>query len=163
MFVSQFSFFTKAIMSSELGISNNKYVHELVEMSYAVYDRAPQVNKNVLKLLRDYISGDEITKRHLNTKYFYQHLGIENIPYINLEQNTSPYVIPYFIKSDCQGNLIVNELEKINIKTGIYRFDINQNMLSPEFIKVVWIPVHGDIDKCKERIVEIIKRFENEK
>jgi hypothetical protein len=53
---------------------------------------------------------------------------------------------------------IKNKLLASGIWTDLYHFDVNRNMLNPEFRRSVWIPNHQGINiNAMEKICNLIK------
>jgi hypothetical protein len=67
---------------------------------------------------------------------------------LETDSDVVPFVVPYF---DTVKNLemVVSALSVIDVETDIYHFDIQRNMLEPEYRKCVPIPVHQGIDRSR--------------
>ncbi len=63
-------------------------------------------------------------------------------------KGVTPYVIPIRFDEN-KMSLLVNELEKIGIRTSINHFDFNRCLLEPDFRKTVLIPCHSEISDSR--------------
>ncbi len=132
-----------------------KYANFLLGMSYALYGNALKPSclaKNLLKIK----IKNEIEIRQKRYLYFWEqtkNLGICD----HLEkEGITPYVIPIRCP-ESKSDALVGALKEKGITTGIYRFDINRNLLAPQFVPVVWIPCHGGIsDNEFEAITSLV-------
>lgn len=100
----------------------------------------------------------EIDLRQKRFQYFLEktkHLGIcEHLP----TKGVTPYVIP-IIPQSSRIERVVQGLLDHKIKTAIYQFDVNRNMLDPNFVPCVWVPVHGGMsDNQFDLIIETVKK-----
>jgi len=150
-FISALSLFFK-ILTEKISMKFVKYV----EMSYAVYDRNTKINKVSLNLLQSELLKKAIEKRRKN--YFFLLDYFKNYNFFqNLERDALPYVAPLITDED-KLNKISKSLNTAGIKTGIYHFDINRNLLNPKFVKCLWVPVHQGLTfDNMNRICEVIK------
>ena len=68
-----------------------------------------------------------------------------------------PWVFPLFLKRRYR-DLVVKSLIENDIESGVYHFDINRNILKPDFRKCVPIPCHQGISEDDiGRIIEIVR------
>ncbi len=74
-----------------------------------------------------------------------------------------PLLAPYIDKNRSRMALIVKDLKAMNIETGIQHFDIERNVLQPDYRECVPIPLHQNISEDKmHRICQIIDRRRKE-
>jgi len=132
-----------------------RYTTLFINMSYALYPEALKPRGLATRLFYAKID-DEIKSRQMHYQYFRSkvaHLGICD----HLEADG---VIPFVIPIRCQeakNKTLISSLREKGIITGLYHFDINRNLLSPNFVQCVWIPCHGGIpDKIFEMITETV-------
>jgi hypothetical protein len=113
----------------------------------------PSISLNIArKEIRDGAMKDRQENYHFLLDYFKDYDFFQN-----LERNIIPYVVP----------LIADEhvLQKIKAKflasgiwTDIYHFDINRNILNPNFKKCVWVPIHHGVSREKmDMICKLIR------
>ena len=142
--------------------SNNavlkKYANLFLGMSYSFYGEALKPSRLALRLFYSKIFH-EIEIRRQRYHFFRQktdHLGICD----HLEsEGVIPYVIPIRC-SESKNNRLMNSLKDMNIVTGIYHFDVNRNLLSPNFVQTVWIPCHSGIsDDVFQTVAETVLRI----
>lgn len=123
--------------------------------TYALYGEALKPSRLARNLLFSKIDK-EVQLRRKRYSYFLErtnHLGICD----HLEKDgITPYVIPIYSR-DLNNENIIKKLHERGVITGLYRFDINRNMLSPKFVPCVWVPCHSRIsDNIFSDITEII-------
>lgn len=128
-----------------------------VEMSYGVYDRNTKMNWLALNLLLNDLRRDAIAKRRNNYSFLLNYF--KRFEYFEgLENDVVPYVVPLMASEEQLGK-IGGLLCQANIKTGIYHFDVNRNLLNPKFVKCVWVPVHQGLSiNDMNRICDLIKK-----
>lgn len=149
------------LLSELSAFSKNRYFKKqagiLLNMSYAIYGDALKPGRLAKKLLFSKIEN-EVNERKNRYQYFYnqtEELGIVS----HLEkEGIAPYVIPISCPSP-KSQELVKALREMGIMTGLYNFDVNKNMLSPNFVPCIWIPCHRGIsDKVFSDIIDIVKK-----
>lgn len=134
-------------LSEEGLFSNNeifkKYASLLMNMSYSLYGDALKPGFLAERLLLAKIEP-EINLRQRRYQYFLEKMKDFGICDHLEKEGITPYIIPIRCLKDKEEE-ILKILEKINIKTGTYYFDIARNMLAPNFVPCVWVPCHGGI------------------
>jgi len=137
----------------DLALWNN-----LLAMSYALYGKGFKPSDGAIRLMNLHID-DEISsrlKRYSIYRERFAHLDIEC--YLG-RTDVAPYVIPLKLSVD-KMQLIMTSLQLAGFQTGIYRFDVNRNMLDPKFEKVLWVLVHSGIsDSLFQKQLEIIEKL----
>jgi DegT/DnrJ/EryC1/StrS aminotransferase family len=150
-FVSHFSLFAK-ILADKFPAGFIKSV----EMSYPLYDRNTKINRISLNLLKMELGMNSIVRRKQNYLLLLDYFKDYDI-FQGLEKDVVPYVVP-LIADESSLNRINIALNDHAVKTDIYHFDINRNLLNPQFKKCVWVPIHQGIDAVKmNEICGIIK------
>lgn len=128
-----------------------------LKMTYSLYGQALKGGFLGERLLARNL--DKETKiREKRYQYFLQKtetLGVcAHLP----SKGVTPYVIPIIPKSSSINKVVQALLDK-KIKTGIYHFDVNRNMLEPNFVPCVWVPCHGAISDSEfDLIIDTIKK-----
>lgn len=132
-----------------------KYAGFLLGMSYAIYGEALKPGRLAQALLTQKITK-EISVRQKRYHYFFKQTdGLGICDHLEREGIT-PYVIPIRC-AERQTEDVIKHLRARGIETGTYQFDINRNLLNPQFIKTVWIPCHGGIsDKVFNEIISLV-------
>jgi dTDP-4-amino-4,6-dideoxygalactose transaminase len=152
LFASLFSLVSK-VVSEKVSAGFNKWV----EMSYALYVRNTKINKVSFNLLKKELSINSMAERKRNYLFLLDYFKDYDI-FSGLEKDTVPYVVPLITDKNCLDKLN-KSMNKENIKTGIYHFDVNRNLLNPKFLKCVWVPVHQGINEEEMgRICFVIKK-----
>jgi hypothetical protein len=138
-----------------------KYLDYLLAMSYSLYGDALKPNRAATGLLAAK-AAKEVDVRQKRYRYFLDKMnGLGICDHLETEGIT-PYVIP-IICSETKNEKILQALKAKNVITGLYQFDINRNLLSPNFAPCVWVPCHGGISDelffdLTELIIKIIKK-----
>ncbi|NCP17217.1 hypothetical protein CO134_02600 [Candidatus Kuenenbacteria bacterium CG_4_9_14_3_um_filter_39_14] len=125
--------------------------------SYALYGQALKTSCFARRLLKQKIE-QEISLRQKRYQYFLQETESLGICQHLEREGVTPYVIP-IIPKESRMPYLLKDLISQGIKTGIYHFDLNRNLLAPKFVKSIWIPCHRDIsDQQFEGIISTIKK-----
>jgi len=132
-----------------------KYAGSLLGMSYAIYGEALKPGRLAQTLLAQKIAK-EISVRKKRYHYFLKQTdGLGICDHLEREGIT-PYVIPIHC-AERQTEDVIKYLRARGFETGAYHFDINRNLLNPQFIKTVWIPCHGGIsDEVFSEIIGLV-------
>jgi len=137
-----------------------KYASLLMSMSYSLYGEALRPSFFAQRLFRAKIDR-EIILRQKRYRYFLDKMkGLGVCDHLE-KDGVTPYVIPIHCP-ESKNEEILKALKEMNVRTGLYRFDIARNMLAPNFAPVIWVPCHGGIDdelffKIADSITKIIK------
>ena len=69
--------------------------------------------------------------------------------------------MPLIAEENQQKN-ILSQLSIIGVETSINYFDVNRDMINPDFVKCICIPVHGGINQeFRKNIVEAVFKVIN--
>jgi dTDP-4-amino-4,6-dideoxygalactose transaminase len=126
--------------------------------NYAIYDRISRIRPYALSVARSGIAHNTLARRHSNYRVLLQEFSkydfVETLP----ADGVMPWIFPLFVEDPHRGKA-VKLLTAGGIESGVYHFDVNRNMLNPDFRKCVAIPCHqGLSDNDLSMIVEIVKR-----
>ena len=107
-------------------------------------------------------SNSEIGSRQKRYRHFLENTGQLGICDHLEKEGVTPYIIPIRCPEN-KNKKVVETLRDRGVITGSYHFDINRNMLSPNFVPCVWIPCHsgisdGDFSDLTDSIVKTIKK-----
>jgi hypothetical protein len=155
--VSQFS---RSIFKNRLELdqgANDKNLLEL-ERGYAIYDKVLPIRFYPLAVVRKQVKEKVLEKRKANYHIIFEEFS--NCDYMEyLPRNgITPYVIPVFLPLE-MSERVVQKLIELEIESGIYNFDINRNILNPEYKKCIAIPCHQDVSVEQfDKMINIIKR-----
>ena len=157
------SFLSKLAHERSTSRYTKSFWGKLVEMSYNISDSNLLINQKSQNAIKYCLHKKVLDKRKENWDYFKEQLGkIAILPEVENHETVLPYVVPLFGDDNILMN-IISSLKKINVKTGIYHFDINRNMANPEFVKCVWLPIHEGInEKIRKQIIENIGHLVSE-
>jgi len=134
-------------------------VKNLLEKSYGIIDRAYLIRDISLRIVNEQIKNGMWEQRKKNYKLVLEYFSDQPEYFRGLErEEVIPYVVPLIDKEENLKRM-ADALLAHNVMTGIYHFDVNRNLLNPNFKKCLWIPVHQGINsENMERICEIIKK-----
>lgn len=131
---------------------------KLQEMMYAITDYSLDIKGVSLRIVGKQLRNRAMERRKENYQFILKYF--ENRPeyFDGLErEGVIPYVVPLFDKVENLEKM-VKRLRERNVITDIYHFDVNRNLLNPDFRKCLWVPVHQGIDPdTLEMICETIK------
>jgi dTDP-4-amino-4,6-dideoxygalactose transaminase len=129
-----------------------------LRQSYAVYDElycCPDYSLNVVK---EQLENGAIEKRQANFQIFKEAFGNGKYEKDLFKENVLPWVAPLFF-SESSNRRVAEALKNKNIESGVYHFDVNRNVLKPDFKECVIVPCHQGIPEKKIlEIVEIIRK-----
>ena len=125
--------------------------------SYAVYDKIYDIRPYALAAVRSSMARNPMLKRLTN----YQSLAREfsNFDFVETlpSDGIMPWIFPLFVEEPHRTR-IAQSLLASGIEAGVYHFDVNRNMLNPDFRKCVAIPCHQGLSESElSSIMEITK------
>jgi dTDP-4-amino-4,6-dideoxygalactose transaminase len=126
-------------------------------MYYAVYDKIFKIKRYARDVVSHDILHDKLQRRQMNyNQYLQEFNGYEFVETFPVD-DVMPWVFPLFLKRRYR-DLVVKALIENDIESGVYHFDVNRNMLKPDFRKCVPIPCHQAISEDDiRRIIKIVK------
>lgn len=132
--------------------------NKIQEMVYGITDYAYNIKGISLRIVNKQLLNEAMERRKENYQFLLKYLDDRPEYFNGLErEGVIPYVVPLF---DQVENLqkMVEKLRGQNVITDIYHFDVNRNLLNPDFQKCLWVPMHQGIDEdTLEMICETIK------
>jgi hypothetical protein len=127
--------------------------NQLVTMSYALYGESLRPSSMAIRLFKAK-RHREIAIRLERYRYFRERVDKYGVCAHLEAEGVVPYVIP-ICGTDASLTTVVQSLKKLGVASGIYRFDMNRNLIEPRFEPIAWIPIHGRIsDALFERLIE---------
>jgi hypothetical protein len=136
----------------------NKLASNLLNMSYSIYGDTVKPGNFAAQLLKNKIDH-EIHIRKKRYRLFKEKVEQWGICNHLGDDDVTPYVIPIITRDEKLAK-VINAFQKIGINSGIYHFDINRSLLSPDFVKCAWMPCHSSIpDEKFFEMLEIIRRI----
>ncbi|MDD4611362.1 MAG: DegT/DnrJ/EryC1/StrS family aminotransferase, partial [Patescibacteria group bacterium] len=135
-----------------------KYASLLMNMSYSLYGDALKPGFLAERLLLAKIEP-EINLRQKRYQYFLEKMkGLGICDHLE-KDGITPYVIPIYCP-ESRNEKILKTLKDMNIEIGLYHFDINRNMLAPNFVPVIWVPCHSGIsDELFFETIDLIAKI----
>lgn len=133
-------------------------VAKLQEMIYAVTDYSLIIRDVSLRIVGKQLFNKAMERRKENYQFILRYFDHRPEYFNGLErEGVIPYVVPLFDKMENLEKM-VKRLRERKVITDIYHFDVNRNLLNPNFEKCMWVPVHQGIDPdTLEMICETIK------
>lgn len=135
-----------------------KPANRLQEMVYAITDEALNIKEISLRIVNKQLLKDAMKRRKENYHFILD--CFDNSDYFNgLErEGVIPYIVP-LVGKEKNLQLMMKRLSSKNVVTGVYHFDVNRNLLAPDFKKCLWMPVHQGINReTLEMICDTIKK-----
>jgi len=125
---------------------------------YGVYDRTLKIQPNVLAMVRASIAQTPLHNRQTNyqilAREFSKYDFVETLPV----DDVMPWIFPLFLDDPFRGKLS-SALVSNDIESGVYHFDINRNMLNPDFQKCVAIPCHQGLSQNNiSTIIDVVNK-----
>lgn len=133
-------------------------VTKLQEMMYGVVDYSLNIKDVSLRIVGKQLLDGAMERRKENYRLILRYFDDRPEYFNGLErEGVIPYVVPLFDKVENLEKML-KRLRERKVTTGIYHFDVNRNLLNPDFRKCLWVPVHQGIDSdTLEMICETIK------
>lgn len=157
--ISDFSYWTKLLyVQGRAPTWMNKKLLSLIEMSYSAYDKCTVIHPRAYNTIAAELLNHSLERRRENSAYFMNELkGDSGLIEVERNEVVLPYVLPY-LGTRKRLEEIRERFAKVDVQTGIYNFDVNRNMMSPEFKECIWIPVHPGVDsQLREKIIKILR------
>lgn len=132
--------------------------NKIQEMAYGIIDYAYNIKNISLRIVGKQLLNKVIERRKENYQFILKYFDDRPEYFNGLErEGVIPYVVPLFDKFENLEKM-VKRLRERNVITDIYHFDVNRNLLNPNFRKCLWVPVHqGIYPDTLEMICETIK------
>lgn len=119
--------------------------HLALEQTYAIYDKLLRCDPRALRIASQEVSKGALSKRKANAL----RLKEEFMPHDTFglfSCDIAPWVMPLFFEKE-KAQRIVKALTMHGIESGIFQFDVNRNMLSPNYRECVAVPCHDGISE----------------
>jgi len=132
-----------------------KQTTELLEMSYALYPYQTTISHSAQKILTQHLP--DLEKRRLNYQTVKSILGnTACLP--EHKDEVLPYVVPLFSSLNKLDKL-VSLIRRSGFFSNIYHFDANRNIFNPNFLPVVWLPIHQGIKN--QNLIHLCQAIKN--
>ncbi len=137
-------------------MGEHPFFNRIQEMAYGRIDSAKKISTLSLNLARREMRSGAMKRRQEN-----YHLALDMFRDYDFFQNLEREIVPYVLPLVAKEEVLVRIKEKLlasEIWTDLYHFDVNRNLLRPQFKRCVWIPVHQGIASTDmERICSLIR------
>src|SRR3989338_1677585 len=128
-----------------------------LERNYIVYDRILKCPSYALAVARAQMHAGALDKRRAHYELYKQAFGAEKYLSQFIQENVVPWVVPLFFDEDRCAR-VAAMLKRASIESGVYHFDVNRNMLEPDFKLCVPVPCHqGMSEEDVGRVIGIVK------
>lgn len=129
-----------------------------LERNYAIYDKILRCDTYALGAVRQQLKEGALQKRQRNYRIFLEEFNRYGFAETLSADGIMPWIFPLFLKEKHRKKVAMSLTEK-GIESGLYHFDINRNMLKPDFKECVAIPCHQGLSENNIlRIIEIVKK-----
>ncbi|MDP2652256.1 MAG: DegT/DnrJ/EryC1/StrS family aminotransferase [bacterium] len=128
-----------------------------LEKSYIVYNRALKCPEYSLAVARKETSDGAMDMRKRHYTRYAKAFGSEEHLSELLKEQVVPWVVPLFFDEETCKSVAV-ALQSEGIEADVYHFDVNRNMLNPNFVPCVPVPCHQKMsDEEVDRVITIVK------
>jgi hypothetical protein len=136
---------------------DNSFWQKIQIMAESLSETAKKTSSMSLNIARREIKKGAMKDRQRNYHFLLNYFKDYDF-FQDLERDVIPYVVPLIANDDILQKIKNNFLAS-GIWTDIYHFDVNRNILNPEFKRCVWIPIHQGISEVKmEKICKVIRK-----
>ena len=151
------SYISRMFYEKSNNLNARSFWSKWVEMSNNISDRNLSMYPKSQNIIKQCLLKNTLDKRNKNKNYFQEQFsGYNVLPKIENHEKVLPYVLPFLAEED-QLIQIVSILHNLGIRSGIHHFDVNRDMINPDFVKCICIPVHGGINQeFRKKIVEAV-------
>lgn len=127
-----------------------------LEREYAIYDRLGACAPKALSITMRNLTDGSLERRRRNAKHLREEFDSKDR--LGLYEDTvTPWVVPLFFSAKRMRH-IATTLNSAGVESGIFHFDVNRNMLDPDYRECLAVPCHDGItDKEMDNIIRIIK------
>jgi len=130
-----------------------------LERYFAIYDKVLKPEKYALAVVRQQMRENALQIRKNNYRLIRESFAHYDCHGSIFNKDVLPWAVPLFFKRKVSEK-IIKALRRINIESGIYHFDVNLNMLNPDFRECLLVPCHQGINEKEiHKMVEIIKKL----
>ncbi len=132
-----------------------KHTIEL-EKQYAIYDRLRACHPRALTFAAHSIRHGALKRRREHVLRLQKEFDSKN-RYGLFEEGVTPWVFPIFFDTE-KMHRAARDLQTVGIESGVFHFDINRNMLNPEYRECLAVPCHDGIsDEEMDLLIRIIR------
>jgi dTDP-4-amino-4,6-dideoxygalactose transaminase len=126
----------------------------IVEGNWKLFVKLPNPTTLVSHLLEDGLRNldDWSDKRRANLEFIKTRLRQDYLDGLEKESEVVPFAVPYLCR---KPEKVYQALKALKILAGLSQFDMNRNMLEPDFRLVVALPCHHDLSF--EQIEQMLK------
>ena len=124
---------------------------------YAIYNRVLKIKPYALAVARSGIGQGLLHRRQSNYQILVQEFSRYDFVETLSSVGVTPWIFPMFLGPHYHDR-IVKALTSSGIESGIYHFDVNRNLLNPDFRKCVAVPCHQGLSEDEvARIIGVVK------
>lgn len=140
--------------------SLNNFADIFQTMMHVKIDSAFDIEDISLQIINKQLLDGAMKRRKENYKFVLDYFEERPEYFAGLERDgVIPYIVPLLDKEEDLKKMVKRLSEK-NVKTDIYHFDVNRNVLNPNFKRCIWVPIHQGINKDQLKMIcETIKNI----
>ena len=126
-----------------------------LEQWYGIYDRLQACHPKALAIAADRLAHGAIRKRRDHVRRLREAFDPRD-RFRLYDDDVTPWVVPLFFGKPAMQR-ITEALQAAGVESGIYRFDVNRNMLDPDYRPCLAVPCHDGISENQmHTIIRII-------
>jgi len=114
-----------------------------IARNYAIYPELFSCPPYAMKAVAKMLASGALEKRRENFRLLREAFWGKAEERLLEDSEVCPWVVPLFLGR--KNKQVVAALQKRGIESGVYHFDINRNMLTPNFIECVGVPCHQGV------------------
>ena len=152
------SFFSKLLYEKSNSPKARYFWGKWIEMSSNASDLSLKLNSRLKNVVLRRLDKKSLTLRSENRDFYQNELiDLNIIIKPDKREVITPYKMP-LIATKPELNNLLRQLQNIGLDTDLYYFDVNRDMIDPNFRECIWLPVHQDIDRdIRLHIVNVIR------
>lgn len=130
----------------------------LLEQYYAVYDKMLACPPYSEAVARNEMARGLLGNRERNFNLLKEAFAKQGYMKGLEKENVLPWIVPLFLPKKLNQK-VAQALINQGIESGVFHFDLNRNMLEPDFRECIGVPVHQGIsEKEMVKIISIIQK-----
>lgn len=124
---------------------------------YALYGIARGCVQQALDITRSSLAGGAMRRRKEHVEHLRKELDPKDT-FGLYEDGVVPWVLPLFLEKERMFR-VTKALEEMGVESGIFHFDVNRNMLDPDYRECIALPCHDGISD--RQLGSIIRTVQN--
>ena len=117
-----------------------------IARNYAIYPELFSCPSYARKAVAKMLASGALEKRQENFRLLREAFWGKAEERLLEDSEVSPWVVPLFFGN--KNKEVAAALRKRGIESGVYHFDVNRNMLAPNFVECVAVPCHQGVSSA---------------